>query len=123
MFPTLDTHNNWATTLPFPAERALRESIRHWRANAFGAFEGIGPSSCALCKLYIESVCEGCPVAAFSGKSGCVGTPYGRVECADFLIYGIDFRGAAREELYFLEMLLELAHASDAERGAAYCGA
>lgn len=123
MFPALNSHDNWATTLPFPTERALRESIRHWRANAFGAFEGIGSSSCALCELYLQNICEGCPVAAFTGEPGCVDTPHRSAAYAASTIFRPDFRGAAREELDFLEMLLALAHASDAKRGAAYCGA
>lgn len=129
MFPALDTHDGWATTLPFPTERALRESIRHWRANTFGAFEGRGPFDCALCRLYLQEMCKGCPVFAFTGNPGCVGTPYSRsaspkrVVHADSTFGMSDLRSASQEELDFLEMLLGLAHASDAERGAAYCAA
>lgn len=32
--------------------------------------------SCALCKLFYSSNCEGCPVFEKTGEAGCKGTPY-----------------------------------------------
>ena len=63
-------------------EKALRESIAHWKAmrGRPGNWRSDSPNTphahnCALCKLF-GSRCEGCPVYEKTGLLGCVSSPY-----------------------------------------------
>ena len=61
---------------------ALKASIKHWDDNVMAKTPGgasVGANACALCGLYIERRCFGCPVAG-SGHDdataeGPMGTP------------------------------------------------
>lgn len=95
---------------------ALRGSIKKWRAieEGRGADEGI--SNCPLCKEFITSQCDGCPVDVASGGSGCGGTPYDgfyewnrlRTNAFEVLNPRVHTKGVrlARAEREFLESLL-----------------
>lgn len=100
---------------------ALRASISHWQDNAnvielHGA--SVSSKDCALCKLFLDNYCRGCPVAEVSGHLFCGNTPYNRafkthdVWCAttkytdEFDAARTEFREAAKAELKFLESLL-----------------
>lgn len=91
--------------------RALKCSIAHWSRLASGKRrrrESTGPSNCALCAMFIENACEGCPVMGKTGLTFCRGTPYADAELAASA-YGFNsrsFKIAAREELEFLQALL-----------------
>ena len=97
---------------------ALKKSIAHWERLASGQRkrgEWIGPTHCALCKLFIAGDCEDCPVAEETGYSYCDGTPYEIVQAyidARFLVdresilNSKEFKSAARKELRFLKSLL-----------------
>lgn len=67
----------------FPTTRAeaLEDSITKWEGLAmFAREDGILPhadaDTCALCDLYLENQCAGCPVAEATRQTGCLGTPY-----------------------------------------------
>lgn len=78
---------------------ALKKSIEHWeRLSSGDGTERYGPGYCALCmkfnKGFIQSTkgegfkiqrgnCDGCPVAAKTGKDCCEGTPYTELEKAE----------------------------------------
>lgn len=67
-------------TTPAEEAAALEASIQHWTDNiAAETPEGvkIGPEHCALCNLFWQENCLGCPVMARTGRSGCRDTPYG----------------------------------------------
>ena len=55
---------------------ALKGSVRKWNRIFCKGGVNLGPTNCPLCKLFVLSDCEGCPVSAKSGRSGCHGTPY-----------------------------------------------
>lgn len=59
---------------------ALKGSIAHWeQVVANPGTTPIGPYECPLCHLFNSGAsdgCSGCPVAQFTGKPGCHGTPY-----------------------------------------------
>ena len=69
---------------------ALKDSIEHWRELENAPFEHatfrIGPSNCALCKLYhrrytapddeFADTCVGCPVSYNTKQDFCQGSPY-----------------------------------------------
>ena len=91
---------------------ALKESIMHWEHFANGEREDdetIGPDDCALCDLFFDNRCAGCPIAENTGQEVCAGTPYRGA--ADW-IHGSgdydssEFRAAAQKELDYLILLL-----------------
>ena len=100
---------------------ALKASIRKWRENAAARTPeqvSIGMGSCALCRMFHpaykaswENMCDGCPIAGKTGKTGCEGTPYDdAVDALDRWEWresgAAEFRRIACEEVAFLESLL-----------------
>lgn len=63
-------------------KRALQLSIRKWKALVDAGFLYLADAedgsylTCALCYLYIDSDCSGCPIADYVDDTGCDGTPY-----------------------------------------------
>lgn len=61
------------------SEEALMMSISHWQENLCKTKNKILPNlqadDCALCLLYDENDCKGCPIA-LEGFRHCIGTPY-----------------------------------------------
>ena len=56
---------------------ALDGSIEQWRKIIEEGGEDGGDSNCPLCGLFfINTYCEGCPVAKASDNYGCMDTPY-----------------------------------------------
>ena len=59
---------------------ALCKSIEHWYDNwevvQTNKLPHLGAKNCALCTIYIDNDCIGCPVFESSGLPGCAGTPY-----------------------------------------------
>lgn len=53
-----------------------------WHANASKGVIGLGISGCALCSLFYERLCKGCPVMANTGINMCKDTPYEAVSDA-----------------------------------------
>ena len=98
------------------ALEALEKSIEHWKRLSTGnrlPGEGIGPNNCALCGMFFEKSCRGCPVKEKTSKDSCMGTPYDQVSViysnrkSDFDVYkSEEFLAAAKRELSFLESLL-----------------
>ena len=96
---------------------ALKQSIEKWERNAVAETpEGFstGPTGCALCGLFWDDHCTGCPVSTETGQTKCYGTPYrASVEARDEWIrdpYRNALRdathAAARDEAAFLRSLL-----------------
>lgn len=56
--------------------KALRASIRKWRRIAYYGGEDEGERNCALCHLFHDHDCYGCPIAEETGERFCRGTPY-----------------------------------------------
>jgi len=58
--------------------KLLKGSLNKWYKIAYeGARDG-GTTDCPLCDEYFykETTCKGCPVAEWTGQTGCDGTPY-----------------------------------------------
>lgn len=94
---------------------ALKKSIEHWKRLSTGtqkAKENIGPSSCALCALFITPnfSCAGCPVAKHSGQEMCFNTPYlkAKEQLRVFGLNSLEFKQAANYELLYLQKLIPL---------------
>lgn len=100
---------------------ALQKSIAHWKKIAAGDMrEDIGAPTCALCREFNHSraghlVCDGCPVKEFTGKAGCLKTPYNSIENfminmtnGEFITWrrSPEFLAMAAKELAFLKSLL-----------------
>jgi hypothetical protein len=95
--------------------KALKLCIRKWKyivryyENAGQAFLDDGGSwTCALCALFLDASCEGCPVRAKTGLAECKDTPY----CDHYNVFknSMDLRSAlkfARQEVKFLESILK----------------
>jgi hypothetical protein len=98
--------------------KALEESIEHWKDNVAlaksGKLIGISPRFCALCLLFLNGRCVGCPVFKRTGQLYCRGTPYDKAAfLREYLFQGkeSDRRGliqACEEEVAFLESLREV---------------
>ncbi len=59
---------------------ALEASILHWQENLEAELPGavrIGVENCALCSIYYDEDCEGCPVSERTKSKMCRSTPYG----------------------------------------------
>lgn len=57
--------------------KALEGSIKKWEKIVAGKGCDRGSNNCPLCKMFIRNqFCDGCPVANYTGKDGCQGTPY-----------------------------------------------
>lgn len=90
---------------------ALKASIAHWQENLAKAKAGerfeLGPSECALCRLFIDEDCHKCPVKDKTGYGGCVGTPYHKVRSVmSYQRRSGDLAGATKDEVEFLRSLL-----------------
>ena len=90
---------------------ALKASIAHWQENLAKAKAGkrfeLGSSECALCGLFAEDDCNGCPVKDKTKIFGCIGTPYYKVR--NVLLYrrqSGDLAEATKDEVEFLQSLL-----------------
>jgi len=96
---------------------ALERSIKKWEAIVAGKGEDRGGENCALCELFAEYECVGCPVHTEIGETNCQGTPFHewvnhheerhpesfsealKVECSEC-------KELAQKELEFLKSLL-----------------
>lgn len=103
---------------------ALEASILHWQENVkAAATENVkmGADRCALCAMFLEHDCKGCPVMQRTGYPGCLRSPYRAVwaaylmwkytklsSCANIWLAARDeFRKAAQAEVDFLISLRE----------------
>ena len=93
---------------------ALKASIEKWERNAVtetpDAFL-VGSINCALCRLFIDDACAGCPVEAQTRLGNCSRTPYDtachtRRAWRDGRASKEQAHAAAREEVAFLKSLL-----------------
>ncbi len=94
---------------------ALHKSIAHWKENeAITDIKGarISPSDCALCKLFFNDHCRGCPVND-AGYHECCGSPH--TEAFNAVCDGDlkAFKRAARKEVQFLDGLIDGAPEQD----------
>ncbi len=55
----------------------MQASVRKWERIIAGKGSDGGILDCPPCRLFYMLVCVGCPIAAYSGKKFCKGTPYG----------------------------------------------
>ena len=91
--------------------KALEQSIAHWKRLATGKRrknENISTKHCALCKLFYEGHCVGCPVAIKTKAVHCQKSPWVAACVAGNHGSELDepvFHRAARRELAFLEGL------------------
>lgn len=96
---------------------ALEASIAHWEANAVAETPedaSVDGRDCALCELFYDERCVGCPVRAETGEIECYLTPFYEAATAK-RIWGYSpsdntrdaFHAAARAEVEFLKGLRE----------------
>lgn len=92
--------------------QALRDSIEHWRRLSTGMAnpnEKIFTGDCALCALFYDQYCVGCPVFEKTGWEECFATPW-RNAARAYEKYGKNssqFQKAAKKQLKFLLSLEE----------------
>ena len=87
---------------------AIKKSIKHWEENASFPFEeaSISVNSCALCDLFFDDHCEGCPIYESTAQRWCKGSPYDYAKLAFMNQDEVKFRAAAIEMVKYLESLL-----------------
>ena len=56
-------------------KQALLSSIHKWNKVVRGGPDN-ATEDCALCQLYLEDSCRGCPVSKDTGEISCIGSPY-----------------------------------------------
>lgn len=82
---------------------ALNGSIRKWARIVNGSLKDEGSENCPCCKKWIKEDCRGCPIKAFTGQGGCLGTPYEFID-NEFIIEDSEkFIDSAQQELNFLK--------------------
>lgn len=92
---------------------ALEESIQHWErlsTHTNSEYEDISSDHCALCSLFLDKGCNGCPVAQRTGRRGCKGSPWEKVAEVYYSVTPHNttkFTLHAKEELDFLISLRE----------------
>ncbi len=89
---------------------ALEASIKHWEENTQVtdlADARLGTNHCALCKMFYNQGCRGCPVKERTHMRYCTGSPYQEAEDAADDDRFEDFIAAAEAELEFLKSLRE----------------
>lgn len=97
---------------------ALYDSILHWKNDNVGLsnseLANISPDSCALCSIYFDKACKGCPVKEKTSNPVCISSPYAKVSLLLVLWYESEadtkpegFEAAVQNEIEFLESLYE----------------
>lgn len=89
--------------------KALKASIEHWEVNTkVKEVDEINTTwrACALCQLFFQNGCVGCPVAERTERFRCLDTPYVTAYLAAQNGDLKEFRAAAFDELAFLKSLL-----------------
>ena len=56
--------------------KALKESILKWHNIVYKNGEDYGSDNCALCNLFWDYDCIGCPIKEHTSEPYCSGTPY-----------------------------------------------
>lgn len=104
------------------SEKALKESIQHWKENLEAAENGqyenitLGVQHCALCVEYFvyEDTCVNCPIYKETNSAGCKFTPYEVIPNLLFYHNVLPTKSstksklieAIKDEIAFLESLL-----------------
>lgn len=83
--------------------KALTESIAHWRRmKAGGTDDSPCVEACALCVLYFDNGCKGCPIAQDSKMVTCFGTPYTEANLAFARDEIASWKDLAQKEIDYL---------------------
>ena len=77
------------------ALRIMKASVRKWDRIIAGRSSDGGVLDCPPCRIYYALVCTGCPIAAYTGRRFCKGTPYGR-----WYHHQVDVHGFMRRKVY-----------------------
>jgi hypothetical protein len=87
-------------------ETAREESIKHWVRMMHGVptGEGVYAADCALCNMFYEYACNGCPVSEYTGQYDCHDTPW---RAARDAVETPKFYNAAYNMVEFLKSLRE----------------
>ncbi len=56
----------------------MESSVAKWERIIAGKSSDGGVIDCPPCRIYYMLVCIGCPIAEYTGKKFCQGSPYGR---------------------------------------------
>jgi len=56
--------------------KIMQASVRKWQRIIDGKGTDGGVLDCPPCRIFYMLVCTGCPIAAYTGKRFCKGTPY-----------------------------------------------
>jgi hypothetical protein len=58
--------------------KIMEASVRKWNRIIAGEGSDGGILDCPPCRIFYMAVCFGCPIAQYTGKKFCRGSPYGR---------------------------------------------
>lgn len=57
--------------------KIMEASVRKWEKIIAGERSDGGVIDCPPCRIFYGLICFGCPIAEYTGKKFCKGTPYG----------------------------------------------
>lgn len=58
--------------------KIMESSVRKWERIIEGKGSDGGVLDCPPCRIFYILICIGCPIAEYTGKKFCKGSPYGR---------------------------------------------
>lgn len=59
-----------------PTSEGLEGSIKKWEGIVADTEVDLGAQNCPLCQVFIDKVCQGCPVQERTNETFCFSTPY-----------------------------------------------
>lgn len=80
--------------------KIMEASVRKWERIIAGKSSDGGVIDCPPCRIYYMMFCIGCPIADYTGKKFCRGSPYGR-----WYWHQNDDHGFIRKKVYCPECL------------------
>ncbi len=80
--------------------KIMEASVAKWNRIIEGKGSDGGVLDCPPCRIFYMLVCFGCPIAEYTGKKFCKGSPYG-----DWYWHQIEDHGYMRKKIYCPECL------------------
>ncbi|MDM8525149.1 hypothetical protein QUF80_17400 [Desulfococcaceae bacterium HSG8] len=80
--------------------RVMESSVRKWDKIIAGKGSDGGVLDCPPCRIYYMLICVGCPIAEYTGKKFCKGSPY-----VPWYWHQTEVHGHIRKKIYCPECL------------------
>jgi hypothetical protein len=81
--------------------KIMESSVAKWDRIISGKGSDSGVLDCPPCRIFYVLVCTGCPIAAYTGKKFCKGSPY-----IEWYHHQMEAHGLMRRKIYCPECLV-----------------